>query len=150
MSNVKLDASTDIYKGQLHLFFGDTPLAFGKTASLEITAEEIDITNKMLGDWGGALSGKKSFSLQADAFYSKKGESFDSLFAKFEAGTPVDFTFSTATSEDQDSFGGTFTASEDVKFSGKVIVTSLSLQSNAGEYATFTATLKGVGKLKNK
>lgn len=141
----KLDASTDILRGQMHVFLGEEPIAFGKSASLELSADEIDISNKMLGDWAGALSGKKSFTLQADSIASKKGKSVKELFKAFKEGTPVEFVFATATSADQDTFGGTFTATEDLKFSGKVIITSLSIQSNVGEVVNLSVTFKGVG-----
>ena len=49
----KLDSSKDIYRGELMLFIGDEPIAFASSCGLDVSTEEIDISNKMMGDWDG-------------------------------------------------------------------------------------------------
>jgi len=151
MSAVKLDSSADIFTGSLMLFLGDNPLAFEKSSKLSVNTDEIDITNKTMGDWAGSLSGKKSFTFSSDALTTKKegAFSYDSLLDAQIAGTPLDFKFSPGTSADKDSFGGTFTPdTKQRSYQGKVIITSLELSSEAGTLVTCSATFKGVGALK--
>lgn len=42
----KLDSSKDIYRGELMLFIGDEPIAFASSCGLDVSTEEIDISNK--------------------------------------------------------------------------------------------------------
>lgn len=49
MADKKLDSSVDIFKGELMLFIGEDPIAFGSSAGLDINTEELDISNKMMG-----------------------------------------------------------------------------------------------------
>ncbi|MCS2404436.1 hypothetical protein NXY31_06040 [Bacteroides salyersiae] len=51
MADKKLDSSVDIFRGELMLFIGEDPIAFGSSAGLDISTEELDISNKMMGDW---------------------------------------------------------------------------------------------------
>ena len=45
MAAVKHDSSKDLVRGQLFLFLGENPVAFASSCSLEVSVEEIDITN---------------------------------------------------------------------------------------------------------
>lgn len=56
MAGTKLDSRNDIYRGDLFVFVGGQPIAFASNATLEVTTEEIDISNKMLGDWGRVIT----------------------------------------------------------------------------------------------
>lgn len=84
---VKLDSSKDIYRGELFVFAkpdgseSDEPLAFATTATLEITTEEVDISNKMMGGWAGSLPGKKSYTVSSEALITRKegALSYDTL-----------------------------------------------------------------------
>ena len=150
MAAVKLDSSVDVLKGPLMLFIEDNPLAFEKSSKLSMTADELDVSNKMMGDWAGSLSGKKSFSFSSDALTTKKTGacSYDTLMDAWIAGTPLNFKFAPGASTDKDAFGGTFTPDATQKsYTGKVIVTSLEITSEAGALVTCSATLKGVGAL---
>ena len=42
----KLDSSVDIHRGELMLFIGEDPIAFGSSAALDVSTEELDISNK--------------------------------------------------------------------------------------------------------
>lgn len=128
---VKLDSSKDIYRGELMLFVGEDPIAFASSAGLDISTEELDISNKMMGDWAGSLAGKKSFTVSSESLLTRKegAMSFDKLLEKQIAGEPLDFFFGSAKAEDKDNFGGTFSKDTAQKnYTGKVIITSLSLQ----------------------
>lgn len=148
---VKLDSSKDIYRGELMLFVSEDPIAFASSAGLDISTEELDISNKMMGDWAGSLAGKKSFTVSSESLLTRKegAMSFDKLLEKQIAGEPLDFFFGSAKAEDKDNFGGTFSKDTAQKnYTGKVIITSLSLKSDNGQIVSCSASFKGVGALK--
>lgn len=150
MSGTKLDSRTDIYRGQLFVFVGELPIAFASTATLEVTTEEVDISNKMMGDWTGSLPGKKSYTVTSESFITRKeGEmSYDTLLATQIEGTTLKFFFGEATSADKDNFGGTFTPDKtQMNYTGEVMITSLSVTSEAGQIATCSVSFKGIGGL---
>lgn len=146
----KLDSRQDIYRGQLMLFVGDEPLAFATTATLEVTTEEVDISNKMMGNWSGSLPGRKSYTISSEALITfKEGAfSYQTLIDKQIADETLSFQFGEGSAEDADNFGGTFKldATKD-NFSGEVMITSLSLTSEQGNIARVTINLKGIGGL---
>lgn len=151
MAATKLDSSVDISRGELMLFVGDDPVAFGSSAGLDVTTEELDISNKMMGDWAGSLAGKKSFTISSESLLTRKqgALSFDTLLEKQIAGDPLDFFFGSAKAEDQDNFGGTFEKDpSQINYTGKVIITSLSIKSDNGAIVSVSASFKGVGALK--
>ena len=146
----KLDSSKDIYRGELMLFVGEDPIAFGSSAGLDISTEELDISNKMMGDWAGSLAVKKSFTLSSESLLTRKegAMSFDTLLDKQILGEPLDFFFGSASAADKDNFGGTFSKDLTQKnYTGKVIITSLSIKSDNGQIVSVSASFKGVGAL---
>lgn len=150
MADKKLDSSKDIHRGELMLFIGEDPVAFGSSAGLDISTEELDISNKMMGNWSGSLAGKMSFTISSESLLTRKegAMSFDTLLAKQIAGDPLDFFFGSAKAADQDNFGGTFEKDDkQVNYTGKVIITSLSIKSDNGQIVSVSASFKGVGAL---
>ena len=150
MADKKLDSSKDIFRGELMLFIGENPVAFGSSAGLDISTEELDISNKMMCDWAGSLAGKKSFTISSESLLTRKegALSFDTLLEKQIAGDPLDFFFGSAKASDQDNFGGTFEKDDkQVNYTGKVIITSLSIKSDNGQIVSVSASFKGVGAL---
>lgn len=151
MADKKLDSSTEIYRGELFLFIGEDPIAFASSAGLDISTEEIDISNKMMGDWAGSLPGKKSYTISSESLLTRKegAMSYDALLAKQIKGELLDFHFGGATAADKDNFGGTFTKDATQKsYTGKVMITSLSLKSDNGQIASCSVSFKGVGAIK--
>lgn len=150
MADKKLDSSVDIYRGELMLFIGENPIAFGSSAGLDISTEELDISNKMMGDWAGSLAGKKSFTISSESLLTRKqgAMSFDTLLDKQIVGEPLDFFFGSAKAADKDNFGGTFTQDTAQRnYTGKVIITSLSIKSDNGQIVSVSASFKGIGAL---
>ena len=146
----KLDSSKDIYRGELMLFIGDEPIAFASSCGLDVSTEEIDISNKMMGDWAGSLPGKKSFTLSSESLLTRKegAMSFDTLLSKQITGEVLDFFLGSSASTDKDNFGGTFTKDTKQKnYTGKVIITSLSIKSDNGQIVSCSASFKGIGAL---
>lgn len=157
-----MDSRTDIYRGQLFLFLDGLPVAFAKTATLEVTTEEVDITNKMMGDWAGSLPGRKSYTISSESLITRKKltsaqettgadkleMSFDRLLKAQIEGNTLEFKMGKATAADKDNFGGTFTLdATDINYTGEVMITSLSVTSESGNIATLSASFKGIGGL---
>lgn len=150
MAGVKLDSRQDVYRGELFVFVGDQPIAFASTATLEVTTEEIDISNKMMGDWSGSLPGKKSYTVSSESLITRKegAMSYDTLLAKQIAGETLSFFFGEATAADKDNFGGTFTQDKTkMNYTGEVMITSMSVTSEAGQIAKCSSSFKGIGGL---
>lgn len=158
MAAVKLDSSKDIYRGELFVFAKPdgseeselSPLAFATTATLEITTEEVDISNKMMGGWAGSLPGKKSYTVSSEALITRKegALSYDTLLKAQIEGKVLDFFFGEATATDQDNNGGTFTPDKTkMNYTGRIMITSQSLTSEAGQIAKVSVSFKGIGAL---
>lgn len=64
---VKHDSNTDIFRGQLFLFIGGQPIAFAKSATMQGTTSEIDISNKMMGDWDASLPGNRGYTISSES-----------------------------------------------------------------------------------
>lgn len=150
MAAVKLDSSKDIIRGQLFLFLGESPVAFASSCSLDISIEEIDISNKMMGDWAGSLPGKKSFTINSESLLTRKegATSYDELLAK--VGTDETFTFfiGEAAVANKTNTGGEFSLdTAKINYKGEAMLTSLSLKSDNGQIASCSASFKGIGAL---
>lgn len=150
MAGTKLDSRKDIYRGEFFVFVGDQPIAFASSATLEVTTEEIDISNKMMGDWSGSLPGKKSYTVSSESLVTRKegAMSYDTLLAKQIAGETLSFYFGEAKSADKDNFGGTFDKDATKKsYTGEVMITNISISSEAGQIAKCSSSFKGIGGL---
>ena len=148
---IKHDSNTDIYRGQLFIFLGELPLAFCSDCSIELTAEEVDVSNKMCsGNWNVSLPGKKSYTASAESLLTRLegAMSFDTLLQKFTAGETLDFVFGAAKVTEQTETGGKFELdTAEVNYKGTVMITSISLKSTNGQIASSSASFKGVGAL---
>lgn len=145
-----MDSSSDIFTGKLWLFIGDNPVAFEKSCKLTLSTDEIDISNKSMGDWAGSMAGKKSFTITSDSLttYTTGLTSVSTLMAAQINSTVLTFKLAVATASDADAFGGTFTPdTENESYTGKCIITSLEVTGEAGQIATCAATFKGIGAL---
>lgn len=147
---VKHDSNTDIFRGQLFLFVNDEPIAFASSASLDISTDEVDVSNKMMGDWAASLPGNKSFTLASESLLSNvSGQmSFTTLLDKQINSETLNFFLGEVTKTDATNLGGKF--EKDLtkpSYTGVAMITSLSLTSDNGSIATCSVSLKGVGAL---
>ncbi|MDR2057638.1 MAG: phage tail protein [Dysgonamonadaceae bacterium] len=151
MPPIKHDSNTDIFRGQLFIFVGENPIAYGTNATMNIATEEIDITNKMMsGGWKGSLPGQKSFSITSESLLTQKeGQySFDTLLDKQIKDETFDFFMGEAKVTDPTSVGGKFELDRTKKYyAGTVMITSLDLTSEVNGIATCSASFTGVGAL---
>ena len=150
MAAVKHDSSKDLVRGQLFLFLGENPVAFASSWSLEVSVEEIDISNKMCGDWSASLPGKKSFTISSESLLTRLegATSYDELLKHVDTGETFQFVVGESTITDKTNVGGSF-AIDTTKpnYKGEIMLTSLSLKSDNGQIATCSASFKGVGAL---
>lgn len=149
---LSVNNKTTIYGDRLELTLNGKPLAFGKGCQLEVSAETLDTSNKMSGDWMEYLVGKLSFTVSSNALltYSDTAEvpeladvaKFGDLLATFVKRNPIGFSLSNITKVE----GGGFTKDFDL-VSGKVIITGLSADAPDGQITTCSINLQGTGEL---
>lgn len=137
------NVNTDLVKGNsLLLFIGSTPLAFAKSCDLSISADAIDTSNKMSGNFKSSLQGVISWTISSDFLYTKVvGDSnFDTLMASMIAGDAIDVVIGTYTDS------ATFAMTQG-NYSGKAHIASLSLKAEDGGLASCSVSLTGSGAL---
>ena len=142
-------------KGQeLMLFLGGKSIAYATSHTLEISAETADTSNKDEGggDWASSEISKLSWTASSENLFSAdgKGASYDTLFDYMVKKTPIDAVFGLKSETAIDVPTTGWTAAATGVYTGKVVITSLSLNAPNGEYATYSAQFTGVGELKKK
>lgn len=136
--------------GDLMLFVDSKSIAYATNHTLEINGETTDTSNKDEGggDWASSEVSILSWNATSENLYSVdgKGDNFGDLFDLMIAKTPIDAVFSkkSETSTDVPTDGWTPSVP---KYSGKVVITNLSLNAPNGEYATYSVQFQGVGAL---
>lgn len=134
-------------KGQeLMLFLKGKSIAFATNHTLNLAAEMADVSNKDEGggDWKVSEVKQLSWEATTENLYSASG--YSALYDLMIAKEPIDAVFAVKkeTTTDLPS-GGTWTASDGL--TGKVIINSISVNAQTGDYASFTANFTGVGAL---
>jgi hypothetical protein len=151
MAVVKHDSSTDIFTGQIFLFLGGLPIAYGKSATLNVSVSEVDISNKMVnGGWGASQYGKKTYTIGSESLVTyKEGQlSFETLLDMIDKGENVEFFLGQAKVSEETTVGGKFEPDMSKPYrKGSAMITSLDLNSTDGEIATCSTSLTGVGGL---
>ena len=129
----------------LVLYVGNTnavAVAFATSCTLEVSMDEIDITNKSSGGWKQIQGGLRSWSVSAEALYQNEAESSKKAFVDFwglvdtRASVDIEFAVVGASSADGNKY-----------YSGKAFVTSLSVNGGTEDQSTFSVTLTGTGEL---
>lgn len=137
------NVNTDLVKGNsLMLYIGSTPLAFAKSCDLSISADAIDTSNKMSGNFKSSLQGVISWTISSDFLYTTvTGDSnFDTLMASMLAGTAIDVVIGTTTDT------ATFAMTKGL-YSGKATISSLNLKAGDTDVASCSVSLTGSGAL---
>lgn len=148
---LEVNNKTTIYGDKLHIYYGGKPIAFGTSCSLEISAETLDTSNKMSGNWKEYLTGQLSYTLNSESLltYSADAEgaglenvaTFTDLLSAMVAREPVEFVMGTSkAAEDNFALNSKFV-------SGKAIITGLSATAQTGQITTCTVTFQGSGEL---
>lgn len=131
---------------QLMLFIGGKSIAFATSHTLTLTADTSDVKTKDHGLWGSSEITGLNWEITSENLYTDGAAG--TLEAAWKAGTQLDVAFGLAanwTSNGLDNPGtDNYTPAAGV-YTGKAIITSLSYNAAAGENATLSVTLKGVG-----
>lgn len=156
MAEKKYDSSKDMIVGDKLMLFvetkaasGDTtvttPIAFGTSCGIDISADTIDTSNKMSGNWKEYLTGQLGYTVSSESMLSlKTGHlSFVTLKELMKARTPIPFVIAKTEETDGDYPKG----EEYVK--GKAIITALSMKADNGAICTSSVTLQGTGPLED-
>lgn len=131
------------------------PIAFGTSCSVEISADTIDTSNKMGGNWKNTLAGQLGWTVSCDALLSKVSGhmSFETLKQIMSARRPIVVVLGKVADNDDEfdeaaKAGYALDANDTVYVRGSAVITSLSLNAGGGsEIASCSITLTGDGEL---
>lgn len=141
----------------LMVFVGGKSIALATSHTLEISAETISCSTKDNGggEWETSESGLLSFTMSTENLIGdeRNGKGFDELFDMMIKKQPVDLVFTMkGTVANKGEYyevpTGGWSPKTNSGYSGKALITSLSLNAPNGEHATMSATFTGTGALK--
>lgn len=132
------------------------PIAFGTSCSLEVTADTIDASNKMGGNWKNTRVGQLGWTITAEALYSfeENHTSFDKLLAAYANRDAIGVCLGIvatdeAAFEQARATGFKLDADDYVVAKGKAYITACSANfGTGGEVVSYSVTLTGDGELK--
>lgn len=137
----------------LMLFVKDKAIALAKTFTLTLNTETLDATSKDDGIWeANEIVDARNYDISAEAVYSAdddRGEidvTYDALLDMFIEGVPVDFVSGIPANQANEIPEGGWTKPTK-GYQGKMMITSLELNGNKGEAASFSISGRGVGAL---
>lgn len=154
MAEKKYDSAKDMVVGDKLMLFVETedsepnriiPIAFGTSCSIDMSADTIDTSNKMSGNWKEYLTGQLGYTVTSESMLSLKAGhlSFVALKKLMKRRTPIFFVIAKAEETEGDFLRG----EEYVK--GKAIITALSMKADNGAICTSSVTLQGTGPLED-
>jgi TP901-1 family phage major tail protein len=113
---------------------GETFVVLGgqRGATLNRSAETMDVTTKDSGGWKENLAGLKEFSIDADGLIVESNTAYQALEDAFNDGTAIDVELSTP---------------NDTTYTGKVLVTDFPIELPYDDTVTYSVTLTGTGAL---
>lgn len=150
MAERKYNAGTDTVVGDKLMLFvtegaNTLPVAFATSCGIDISADTIDTSSKMSGNWKESLVGQLGYTLSSESLLSlKEGHmSFKKLKALMVARTPIKFVIARSVETD-----GDFPKGEEL-VKGEAIITALSLKADNGAICTSSISLQGNGALED-
>lgn len=155
MAAISYDAGKDCITGDKLMIFIDVsttetpelvPIAFATTSSLSLTADTIETSSKMSGNFKAYLTGQVGFTISCEALYTKKegAVSYEKLKDLMVARKPISFSMAGVTG---DAAAGTLAAATPADVSGKAIITSLEIKFDNGSIVSCSASMQGTGAL---
>lgn len=154
------NTNNDLINGDkllLYITSANTVVAYATSCSLQVDQETIDSSSKFSCRWQSALAGRCSYTISADALYCKASNadansavSFDGLMALMLEGESVNWVIG------QESGVTSATTCENNPhvldttkpyYSGKGLITSLSLEAGNNEIATSSISMTGDGEI---
>ena len=126
-------------------------LAYATSLTLTLTGNTVDISSKDHGFWGASEVGSVTWEITTENLYTD--DDYDKLFDMMITAQPVTIALAKASNYDKNGLvatGGTVESwvQDQTNYrSGKAVITSLTLNANTGENATYSATFTGNGAL---
>lgn len=136
---------------ELMVFMNGKSIAFATSHSLSLSSNTLDIASKDHGYWGASKVGKLSWEITSENLYTDEG--YDALQTAWANKTEVTLVWGKPSDYTAEGIVGTaeaWTAPTAGYYTGKAIITSLSVNAATGDNATFSATFTGVGPFEKK
>ena len=115
----------------IKISIGETFLAGQRGATLNRSAETIDITNKVSAGWKEMITSVKEWSVDCDGVFVAGDAALEQLETAFNSNTVVDVKITDGT------WG----------YKGKAIITDFPIEAPYDDAATYSLTLQGTGEL---
>lgn len=112
---------------------GSQAIGGQKSASIEMSTDSIDVSNKVTGEWVQKIPGFKQWSMTCDGLYISDDEGYAALMTAFKNSTPVQVIFADENAT--------------ISQSGNAIVSSMSLDAPYDDALTYAVSFEGVGAL---
>lgn len=126
-------------------------IAYTTAAGISFSADDIDISNKMDGNWGRTKKGKKTAELSVDALCAKKSAQYKGeteLFDAWKAGTALYFRYSFITvTENADGSTDVNLDTTKPSYTGRLLISSLDLTSENGDVCKYSTSANSQGKV---
>lgn len=158
--SIVVNNSTVIHGDKLHLYYKDMPIAMGSSCSLDISADTIDTSNKMSGNWKEFMTGQLNYTISSESLLTYKkaltleegsGEeqgdldglmTYPDLLEAMLKRSPIKFKIGVSKSA-AEKFG-----IDKAFISGSAVITGLNMTAQAGQICTCSVSLQGSGELK--
>ena len=125
-------ADTTKIKGlEVLLYVGENVVGGQRGASLSMSADEIDITDKTTEGYKAYLAGLKEWSISCDGLVVANDTAYEALVTAFLAGEEIDVELK----------GGGF------GYKGKVAITSMDFDAQYEDALTYSCELRGASAL---
>jgi TP901-1 family phage major tail protein len=115
------------------IYIGGTAVGGQRGASLSMSADELDITDKNTVGYKKFLVGLKEWSISCDGLVVAGEKGYDALFEAFIEGKIVHVQFN----QEDGSFG----------YEGDMVVSSMDFDAQYDDALTYSCELKGAGDL---
>lgn len=143
-----------IIKGRDLMLFDDKgkSFAYATNHTLTFTAETTDISSKDHGIWGATEVSKYSWEIQSENLFTEKD--YATMFDAMLKGDAITVKFGLKTDPTPDATATPADSSlaawdcGGVYYTGSALITSLTVNANNGDNATYSVTLTGVNQIK--
>ena len=151
MPTITHNATVDTKKGDKLFLFVEvngvqTPIALATSCGLDLSADTIEATSKMSGDWKEYLAGQLGYTISCDSLVSFKAghASFQTLKKLMVAKTPITFVIGLSKSDTASDFSSDTAG---IYETGSAIITSLNMKADNGTLCSSSISLQGTGEL---
>ncbi len=125
---------TDKIRGlEVLIYIGDVAVGGQRGASLSMSADELDVTDKNTTGYKKFLVGLKEWSISCDGLVCTDNAGYDALFDAFINGTLVHVQLR----KEDSTFG----------YEGDMVVSSMDFDAQYDDALTYSCELKGAGDL---